>query len=80
MRWTESRPVHFPEAFATIYRNLGVDVNTATKDTHMISLKMVSNPSGSILEVLKKRTGSGTNCRTSGQFSWLIYYCGTCGR
>jgi hypothetical protein len=26
----DNRPVTFPEVFATLYRNLGIDVNTAT--------------------------------------------------
>ena len=26
----DSRPVTFPEVFATLYRNLGIDVNSAT--------------------------------------------------
>ena len=29
-----SRPVTFPEVFATLYRNLGIDVNTATVTDH----------------------------------------------
>jgi hypothetical protein len=30
----DSRPVTFAEVFATLYRNLGIDVNTVTIDDH----------------------------------------------